>query len=242
MSQRQELAGLVALQKLLDRRHALQKQRKTPPAELASLRRRTSERDSLQSENESRGKTLREEQRVLEGDVSALYEERDHFRKQKAQVTNMRQLTAVVSALDHVDTQLKEKEGRYDQVTRELEGIEAELSRLLEETPEEKEAREAAERVWEAQRAELEKELAAVDAEIRGLQKQIPNEAIRSFKKVWEVRKPQAMVPIDGEACSVCHAELRPALLQLVRAGETLEQCEVCRRFLYDPDTVTAAP
>ena len=41
---------------------------------------------------------------------------------------------------------------------------------------------------------------------------------------------------MDGTACSACHADLRPSLVQLVRTIEELQFCDHCRRLLYDPE------
>jgi uncharacterized protein len=232
---REELAGFVALQRLLDQRIALQKERRTPPEHLVSILAQSQEKHATLTNLEQRRTVLKDEQTLLERDVAALYEEREHFRKQKTQVTNMRQLTAVVSALDHVDVQLKEKEERLKRIWEELSGIEAEISRLHEESPEDRRLREEAEAAWEARKQGCERELVEVEREFHRVQKELGREAVGRFKKLWEIRKPNPVVPTNGAACSACHAEIRPALLQQVRTGESLHYCESCRRLLYDP-------
>ena len=236
MKVREELAGFVALQRLLERRAALRKERDTPPAELLELRSAHAGRNTTLKTQQARQEALSSEQRTLQAEADALREERDHFRKQKSQVTNMKQLTAVVTELDFVEQQLKAKEDRLLEIMAELESLKASVEELSAESPEEREQREAAEATWEVQREAVSGQLQDVDRDLRHVQRSLGAEAMARFKKLWTSRKPLAVVPLDETACSACHAELRPALVQLVRAAETMEYCDTCRRLLYDPE------
>jgi predicted nucleic acid-binding Zn-ribbon protein len=240
VTERLTLAGYVALQRLLTQRLALQKELETPPPELAELRSRNAERDAVLAEDQRRREQLLSEQAALEHEVNDLYAEREHVRKQKSQVTNMKQLTAVVSALDHVQVQVEEKEAKLKTVWEELAAIDARAASLNAESPEERRQREEAERAWEERRAAGEVELLEVKRQIRDVQRDLDDDAVKRFRKLWTSRKPLAVVPVDGDACSACHAVLRPALLQRVRAGTSLDFCESCRRLLYDPDQFAA--
>jgi predicted nucleic acid-binding Zn-ribbon protein len=142
----------------------------------------------------------------------------------------------VVSELDFVEVQLKAKEDRLLEIWQALEGLGEEIARLGEETPQEREGREAAEQAWERRRAQVDVELRAVEDELRTTQRRLGNGAMSTFKKLWASRKPSAVVPLDGTSCSACHAELRPSLVQQVRGLESLGYCDTCRRLLYDPE------
>jgi predicted nucleic acid-binding Zn-ribbon protein len=242
VSVRHKLAGFVALQQLLTRRAALVRQRDLPPEELARLRALHDERQGAQQEHGRAREALLAEQVALEAEIAALQEEREHFRRQKAQVTNMRQLTAVVSELDHVESRLTPKKDRLTEVRRKLDEAEAKLAELEVETPEEKAAREAAEEAWGVARQAGEAELGDVERELRRLQRELGEPAMSQFKKLWTSRKPHAVVPLDGHACSSCHADLRPSLVQLVRSMEELQTCDSCRRVLYDPEQLPKLP
>jgi predicted nucleic acid-binding Zn-ribbon protein len=242
VSVRHQLAGFITLQRLLDRRAALQRERETPPEELRSLRagyvERAGELGKLQVEQQ----TLMAERASLQDEVVALKEEREHFRHQKTQVTNMRQLTAVVSELDHVESQLKPREERLLEITGKLQGIEGQIASLGEEAPEEKAIREKAEAIWTEARKAGEVEFQEVERELRQVQRELGAAAMVQFKKLWSHSKPLAVVPMEGEACSACHADLRPSLVQLVRTMEELQYCDSCRRVLFDPELFSATP
>ena len=236
MTVREDLAGFVALQRLLQQRLALQRECKTPPEELTALRTTFSRRRDLLAEAQKRRDALAKEQSGLQKDAEALREEREHFRKQKTMVTNMKQLSAVVSELDHVDVQLKSKDDRLITIMEELDGLEKSIAELGQESPEERSARESAEAGWETRRAAAELELSELERRQREVQRQLGDAAWDRFKKLWTSRRPLAVVPMEGSSCSACHAELRPAIVQNVRAVEMLQHCDTCRRLLFDPE------
>lgn len=235
MSERSLLAAYVTLQRLLTQRLALQREVETPPPELAALRARGVAREASLGSNRKRRGELEAEYAALERETGALYEEREHVRRQKSHVTNMKQLQAVVSALDHVQGQIDEREGKLKRIMEDLGLLDARAAELTAESPEEREQREHLEGEWAERRVESEAELERVRARLREVQVGLGAAAMDSFKKLWNLRKPHAVVPIDGDSCSSCHAVLRAAVLQLVRGGETLQHCETCRRLLYDP-------
>ncbi len=237
---RDQIAGYVALQRLLDRKVALQRERDTPPEALATLRTRFAERHERLETQRAKRDSLPSEQARLQTEAEALREEREHFRRQKSQVTNMKQLSAVVSELDHVETQLKAKEDRLFEIMQELEALEKEIAALGEESPEEREVREQAEADWAERRKAADVELRALERDLKAVQVQLGETAVSRFKKLWTSRKPNAVVPIEGEACSACHADLRPSLVQAVRSVEELPFCDYCRRLLYDPEQFAA--
>lgn len=241
MKVREQLSGYIALQRLLDRRTALKLERDTPPEALTALRTQFAERHDKLEHARKRRETLQKEQTSLHGEVEVLREEREHFRKQKSQVTNMKQLSAVVSELDHVESQLKVKEDRLLEIWQELEGTDADISTLGQESGEERALREQAEAAWEERRKAAEAELSEVEHELRIVQHDLGEAAMARFKKLWASRKPYVVVPMDGTACSACHADLRPSLVQLVRTIEELQFCDHCRRLLYDPEQFQAS-
>ena len=236
MTTREELAGYVALQRLLQRRMVLQREREIPPEELTALRTRFSQRRESLVEAQQRRDALVKEQGPLQKDSTALREEREHFRKQKSMVTNMKQLAAVVSELDHVEVQLKAKDDRLIEIMEELERLEKSIAELDQETPDERLAREQAEASWEIRRKAADVDLVDVERSLKEVQIRLGKASIERFKKLWVSRRPLAVVPMEGASCSACHAELRPAIVQVVRAVDSLQHCDACRRLLFDPE------
>jgi len=236
VSVRDELADYVALQRLLEQRAALRRELETPPDDITTVRAALLARQQGLGGRQTRRAELAAEQQTLQRDLEALREEREHFRRQKSQVTNMRQLSAVVSELDHVESQLKAKEDRLLEAMQELETLEREVAELGQEPDDERTRREAAEAQWETRRRSATGELESYDRRLHELKTRLGETSLARFRKLWASRKPNAVVPIDGHACSACHSELRPSLLQQVRTLEALSYCDSCRRLLYDPE------
>jgi predicted nucleic acid-binding Zn-ribbon protein len=72
--------------------------------------------------------------------------------------------------------------------------------------------------------------------------KRISRESLSTFERVGKPRKGIAMSPLDGDLCSVCHVHVRPHIMQQVKRGEDVMQCENCQRILYFPPIIQAVP
>ena len=47
-----------------------------------------------------------------------------------------------------------------------------------------------------------------------------------------------AIVRVVNNSCSACHVKIRPAALQILKAGTEIVTCDSCKRILYwDPQT-----
>ncbi len=65
------------------------------------------------------------------------------------------------------------------------------------------------------------------------LMKNIPDDQIRLYLKIFESKKGIALSPITGEFCSLCHMRVRPQVLNELKGNEKLILCENCGRILY---------
>ena len=102
-----------------------------------------------------------------------------------------------------------------------------------------------AERSITAERAQLEADAkdAAVRIETLGaerveLTKRITRDSLATFERVAKPRKGVAMAALEVDLCSVCHVHVRPHVLQRIKRGDELIQCENCHRILYFPPIV----
>lgn len=65
--------------------------------------------------------------------------------------------------------------------------------------------------------------------------KKLPEEIAERYQRLRK-RAPLAVVPIVSGACAPCGMVLPVALVQAVKAGEQLQTCPHCGRFLYLPE------
>ncbi|HTS15934.1 MAG TPA: PTS sugar transporter subunit IIA [Verrucomicrobiae bacterium] len=82
--------------------------------------------------------------------------------------------------------------------------------------------------------AQLEKSI----AEIRG---QLPPDVAARYDRLQK-RYPLAVIPLAHGSCSRCGLAVPPAVVNATKAGEQLQTCPHCGRFLYFPDTVARQP
>jgi predicted nucleic acid-binding Zn-ribbon protein len=102
-----------------------------------------------------------------------------------------------------------------------------------------------AERSVTADRKALETEAKDAVARIETLGKErvaivalISRPSLALFEQVAKPRRGVAMSPLDGDLCSVCHVHVRPHIMQQVKRGNDVMQCENCYRILYFPPIV----
>ena len=81
---------------------------------------------------------------------------------------------------------------------------------------------------------QLEKALANIRA-------QLPSEVADRYDRLQK-RYPLAVVPLAHGSCSRCGLAVPQAVVHAARAGEELQNCPHCGRFLFYPDTVARQP
>jgi len=98
------------------------------------------------------------------------------------------------------------------------------------------------------QRAELEEEEVAAQADIEKLvaararlMESIPEDLRVIYDRISAVRKGMAMAAVKDGSCQVCHVRLRPQLATELKTNtEKLITCESCNRILYFPSVPVA--
>jgi mannitol/fructose-specific phosphotransferase system IIA component (Ntr-type) len=83
--------------------------------------------------------------------------------------------------------------------------------------------------------------LARLEEAIAEILRNLPADISTRYERL-RAREPLVVVPVSNAACSRCRMALPPALINSLRAGEQLETCPHCGRFLYVPDTVARQP
>jgi mannitol/fructose-specific phosphotransferase system IIA component (Ntr-type) len=82
--------------------------------------------------------------------------------------------------------------------------------------------------------AQLEKSIAEIHA-------QLPPDIAERYDRLQQ-RYPLAVIPLAHGNCSRCGLAVPPAVVNATKAGDQLQNCPHCGRFLYFPDTVARQP
>jgi uncharacterized protein len=96
----------------------------------------------------------------------------------------------------------------------------------------------------EAEEKKLEDSIAAKSAERRAYHETLPADVRQAYDRVGQGPKAgPVVVAIKGQTCGGCRMHLPPSVLNDVMKGQELISCESCTRILYMPSSpVGAAP
>ena len=84
----------------------------------------------------------------------------------------------------------------------------------------------------------LEEEIETAKGEIAELESRIKPRELAEFRRLVEKKGGLAIVRVVNNSCSACHVKIRPAALQILKAGTEIVTCDSCKRILYwDPQT-----
>jgi predicted nucleic acid-binding Zn-ribbon protein len=92
-----------------------------------------------------------------------------------------------------------------------------------------------------ARRAELEAELAAVQAEREGSASRLDRPLRVRYDRLRKARTGDVIVPLLGGSCGSCHTSIPLNKRSQIRAGLVLDNSEVCGAILYPPESTRQA-
>jgi predicted nucleic acid-binding Zn-ribbon protein len=172
--------------------------------------------------------------RALEKDAAVFQGRVSKFKDQLSEVKTNREYQAIQHEIETaqrdlgaVEERVLEKMMDADAITADIKHAEGVLATQRKEV--------------DAEKATLARELATVEAALtdssrarEALLAQTEPRLIALFEQVAHKRKGVAICSATRDGlCSVCHVRLRPQVFQLVRANDSIIQCDSCQRILY---------
>jgi hypothetical protein len=229
-----ELDGLIRLQRLDTAIADASGRIAAHPQRLADAETRLSGATHTVEAAKARLKDSQEARRALEKDAAVFQGRLSKFKDQLAAVKTNREYTAMQHEIATAQEELGAVEEKVLERMLEGDGITAEVTRA--ET-----ALAAARKEIDAERKELERELATVQAALKeasdaraALVRDLQPRLVTLFEQVARIRKGVALSPTTRDGlCSVCHVRLRLPVFQQVRQNDTIVQCDSCQRILY---------
>ncbi|HEX5134879.1 MAG TPA: C4-type zinc ribbon domain-containing protein [Thermoanaerobaculia bacterium] len=212
---------------------ARERDRDTIPAELVEVDREY----RVKVEAVDRLKKRRAEAEVERRHAHAeLSEHREKLRKYQTQlraVQNSREYGAVLNEIDGVEKLVRSAEDRILALDSEIESSTKELASREELLPLETEQHEERLKDWRAAQRAINEELASAQEEIGKLEASMHPRDRSEFQRLLDKKGGLAIVLVAGNSCSACHVKVRPAALQLLKAGKEIVYCDSCKRILY---------
>ncbi len=210
-----------------------QKQRDTIPEELVEVDRDYQEKVETVGRIRQRLSAAQAELRSSEAELADHKEKLKKYQGQLRNVQSSREYSAVLNEIDGVEKLVRTAEDRVLSLEEEIEVGRQDLSAREERLPREREEHEEKLKDWRAAQHAINEELAAAEEEIRTLDAAIAPRERAEFHRLLEKKGGLAVARVVDKSCSACHVKIRPAALQILKAGGELIYCDSCKRILY---------
>jgi uncharacterized protein len=210
-----------------------QRERDTVPEELTDVDREHRERVDAVAALRQRLEEAELERRRAEGELADLQEKQKKYQGQLRSVQSSREYGAVLNEIDGVEKLIRATEDRVLSLEEEIENSRKDLTAREESLPDETEAHEETLKDWRATQRSIDEELEGARAEIAELEKQIPPRERGEFHRLIDKKGGLAIVRVSSASCTACHVKVRPAAMQVLKAGREVVYCDSCKRILY---------
>lgn len=213
------------------------RERDTVPADLVEVDREFREKVEAVEKLRARLSEAEKEQRKSETEFADLKEKQKKYQTQLRSVQSSREYSAVLNEIDGVDRQIRTTEERLLALEEEIESARTELATREQNLPAETAQHEERLKDWRAAQRVINDELAAAEAEIQRLESEIPPRDRSEFHRLLDKKRGLAVSRViqivNSYSCSACHVKIRPAALQVLKAGREIVYCDSCKRILY---------
>lgn len=146
---------------------------------------------------------------------------------------NEKELNALASQIDSVKEEYDQLENSILEELETIEEYQAELQGMSDELASlEKTVAVDIEKLEES-KAEQKEILAKSQAEFDEHAEKLSPAIKAKFMKMLQSSGGRALVPLEGDVCSACHFKQPPSILSDISAGNALQSCVSCSRFLY---------
>ncbi len=178
--------------------------------------------------------------RALEGELQVLESQKSKYNDQLMQVKTNEAYKAMQHEIQGVAEKIGNVEEKILILMEEADAAEREVRQVkvsLEGRRKESESRKAAIR---DEQQKVEREAARVSSELMTARAALSAQALDLFERIAGSRNGIALARALDERCQECNVRLRPQAYQEIKRGESLIQCDSCKRILYYVESPTA--
>jgi predicted nucleic acid-binding Zn-ribbon protein len=183
------------------------------------------------------------DRRTAEAAVADAQEKLKKFQQQINRVSTQREYGALLHEIDAVKSQIG---GYEEQAFSSLERHDLKQKELEEQQDGFRElaSRYAAELArWEDEKPAIAQQVTTLREQIEGLRRKLPRQVLAQFERILERNPAGALAPVrlierPGRGprewhCGICNYRVRPQAVVEIRNGDSLVQCDSCKRVLY---------
>ncbi len=232
-----DFEGLLELQRLdseiQNAAHALE----AIPRLLETIDKKMAATDGIVTASREKLALNQKKRRDLEAGIKDLKAVITKFKRQLNEVKSNKEYTALLKEIE--DTQAR-IDGQEESIIAEMinaDDIESEIKSSLRKKALEEEALNREKKSLGDKIRELEARRDGLTAEKQALMPKIDQTLFAIYDNISKKRGGQAISPLKGEFCSLCHMRIRPQMLDEIIARTELMLCENCGRILFwSPD------
>jgi uncharacterized protein len=228
-----DLERLIRLQQLdMD----AEKRRRTLvdlPAALQALDERINARQSTLDAAKARLAENQAARRALDKDLAVVQGRLTKFKDQLMEVKTNKEYLAMQHEISMAQDGVRGFEDKILECLVAADDLDAEIKAADKALAEEKTKVNEERTTRQQQASKMEGEIAELTSARAKIVAELTREAIALFDHVSRARKGHAMAEAVGGHCTACHVRLRQQVLNDVRRGDKLVQCESCTRILF---------
>jgi predicted nucleic acid-binding Zn-ribbon protein len=239
----QNLRNILELQSALTRLHEADQKLHGIPDWMRELHEEhTARKAGIQTTEETAAEAARQ-RRTAEAAVQDAQEKLKKYQQQINKVSTQREYGALLQEIDTVKGQISGGEEAALSALDQHEKAEKELAALRESFREIEERYATEMSRWEAEKPEIAAQVEALKAQAAELKGRLSRGIVAQFERILDRYPGGATAPVrpierPGQKqrewhCSACNYRVRPQVVVEIRNGDTLVQCDSCKRILF---------
>lgn len=228
-----ELEQLLVLQNRDQKIRQIRAEIKTLPQQKAGLEAHLAASMAGLDAAKQKTKQLEVERKKLELDVGTRTESINRLKTQQYETRKNEEFRAMGNEIERYE---KEIRGIEDQELELMEAAEKLKGEVAEEEKKVAKERESVDRQLAdlaAKAKTLEDRLAALTKEREELTKQIDEDVLDRYERLFASKGDAAVVALEHEVCTGCHMKITTQTAHRVKSGREIVSCEQCGRILY---------
>ena len=181
--------------------------------------------------------------RTAEAAVQDAQEKLKKYQQQINKVSTQREYGALLQEIDTVKGQITTEEEQAFSSLERNEQTQKDLAAVRESFREIEERYAAEQARWETEKPEVARQVDELKARIADLKQKLTRGVVSQFERILD-RYPSGAIaavrPIERPGqkqrewhCAACNYRVRPQVVVEIRNGDSLVQCESCKRILY---------
>ena len=236
------LETLRHLQAVDTRLWRLRAEQRRKPLELDAVKGRVVEGQAQAQAAEARLKELQLQQKQKELDLATKEGNIRKLQGQLTQVKTNKEYTAMQHEIDQGKADISLLEERILKLMDAIEQAARDFKAQAAQAAQQQAALRQEESRVATDVADLEQQIATLDAQRRTMTPLIEPASLAAYERVLSSREGLAMVPLVDESCGGCHMVQPPQVVSEVYLKAKLTACENCNRILYVDEPAINSP